>query len=182
MHSSTKYFGGHSDILGGALVTAKKDAFWEKIRNVQRIGGAVPSPTDCYYLTRSIRTLAYRMKGHASNAKALAEFLVSHGQVEKVYYPGLASHPNHAVAAQQMHGFGGMVSFTVKGGAAAADLLVSKLRFFANATSLGGVESLIERRAAVEGPNTTTPENLLRVSVGLEHIDDLIEDMKQALG
>uniref|UniRef100_UPI004047B811 trans-sulfuration enzyme family protein n=1 Tax=Algoriphagus sp. TaxID=1872435 RepID=UPI004047B811 len=182
MHSSTKYFGGHSDILGGALVTAKKDAFWEKIRNVQRIGGAVPSPTDCYYLTRSIRTLAYRMKGHASNAKALAEFLVSHAQVEKVFYPGLATHPNHAVAAKQMHGFGGMVSFTVKGGAAAADRVVSKLRFFANATSLGGVESLIERRAAVEGPNTTTPENLLRVSVGLEHIDDLIDDMKEALG
>ena len=182
MHSSTKYFGGHSDILGGALITAKKDAFWEKIRNVQRIGGAVPSPTDCYYLTRSIRTLAYRMKGHASNAKALVEFLVNHPQVEKVFYPGLATHANHAVAAKQMHGFGGMVSFTVKGGAEAADRLVSKLHYFANATSLGGVESLIERRAAVEGPNTTTPPNLLRVSVGLEHIDDLIDDMNQALG
>lgn len=182
MHSSTKYLGGHSDILGGALITAKKDAFWEKIRKVQHLGGAVPSPSDCYWLSRSIRTLAYRMKGHASNAKALAEFLVSHTQVEKVYYPGLSSHLNHAVAAKQMHGFGGMVSFTVKGGAAEADRLVSKLRLFANATSLGGVESLIERRAAVEGPNTTTPDNLLRVSVGLEHIDDLIADMKQALG
>jgi cystathionine gamma-synthase len=182
MHSSTKYFGGHSDILGGALVTAKKDAFWEKIRNVQRIGGAVPSPTDCYYLTRSIRTLAYRMKGHAEHARLLANFLLAHPQVEKVYYPGLASHPNHAVAASQMHGFGGMLSFTVKGSAADADRVLSKLHYFANATSLGGVESLIERRAAVEGPNTTTPENLLRVSVGLEHIDDLIEDMRQALG
>ena len=108
--------------------------------------------------------------------------LVNHPQVEKVFYPGLATHANHAVAAKQMHGFGGMVSFMVKGGAEAADRLVSKLRYFANATSLGGVESLIERRAAVEGPNTTTPENLLRVSVGLEHIDDLIEDMNQALG
>jgi cystathionine gamma-synthase len=182
MHSSTKYFGGHSDILGGALITAKKDAFWEKIRNVQRIGGAVPSPTDCYYLTRSIRTLAYRMKGHAEHARLLANFLLAHPQVEEVFYPGLSSHLNHAVAASQMHGFGGMVSFTVKGSAAEADRVVSKLRFFANATSLGGVESLIERRAAVEGPNTTTPENLLRVSVGLEHIDDLIEDMRQALG
>lgn len=182
MHSSTKYFGGHSDILGGALVTAKMDEFWEKIRMVQHVGGAVPSPTDCYYLTRSIRTLAYRMRGHAANAKALAEFLTTHAHVEKVYYPGLTSHLNHEVAAKQMHDFGGMVSFTVKGGADAADRVVSKLRFFANATSLGGVESLIERRAAVEGPNTTTPENLLRVSVGLEHVDDLIADMKQALG
>jgi cystathionine gamma-synthase len=122
------------------------------------------------------------MKGHAEHARLLANFLESHPQVERVYYPGLASHPNHAVAASQMHGFGGMVSFTVKGFAADADRVVSKLHYFANATSLGGVESLIERRAAVEGPNTTTPENLLRVSVGLEHIDDLIADMKQALG
>lgn len=181
MHSSTKYFGGHSDILGGALITKTKDAFWEKVRTVQRVGGAVPSPMDCYLLCRSIRTLAYRMKGHAEHAMILAEFLLSHPKVEKVYYPGLKSHPNHAVAASQMSGFGGIVSFTVKGGAEEADRVVSKLHYFANATSLGGVESLIERRAAVEGPNTLTPPNLLRVSVGLEHTDDLLEDMAQAL-
>ncbi|MFN5337355.1 MAG: trans-sulfuration enzyme family protein [Bacteroidota bacterium] len=182
MHSSTKYLGGHSDLLGGALVTKKKDAFWEKIRKVQHLGGAVPSPSDCYWLTRSIRTLAYRMKGHAEHAQRIAEFLDKHPQVEKVFYPGLSSHEGHKIAAKQMKGFGGMVSFTVKGGAEEADRLVTKLKFFVNATSLGGVESLIERRAAVEGPHTTTPANLLRVSVGLEHPDDLLEDLAQALG
>ncbi|PZV84686.1 cystathionine gamma-synthase [Algoriphagus aquaeductus] len=182
MHSSTKYFGGHSDILGGALVTKKRDAFWEKVRTVQKVGGAVPAPLDCYLLTRSIRTLAYRMKGHAEHAMILAEFLLSHPRVERVYYPGLKSHPGHQIAAGQMSGFGGIVSFTVKGDASTAEKVVSKLHLFANATSLGGVESLIERRAAVEGPDTKTPQNLLRVSVGLEHTDDLLKDMNQALG
>lgn len=181
MHSSTKFFGGHSDVLGGILVTKEKDGFWEKIRTVQRIGGAVPSPMDCYLLCRSIRTLAYRMKGHAEHAMILADFLQNHPKIEKVFYPGLKSHPGHEVAASQMSGFGGIVSFMVKGGAAEADQLVSKLRFFANATSLGGVESLIERRAAVEGPTSKTPPNLLRVSVGLEHTDDLLEDLAHAL-
>lgn len=182
MHSSTKYFGGHSDILGGILVTKEKNEFWDKIRNVQVIGGAVPSPNDCYWLTRSIRTLAYRMKGHAEHAMILAEFLMNHPKVEKVFYPGLKSHPGHGIAASQMSGFGGIVSFTVKGGAEEANQVVEKLQLFANATSLGGVESLIERRAAVEGPDTKTPQNLLRVSVGLEHTDDLLEDLNQALG
>ena len=182
MHSSTKYFGGHSDILGGALITKEATPFWEKIKTVQQVGGAVPSPFDSYLLCRSIRTLAYRMKGHAEHARILAEFLSSHPKVERVYYPGLKNHPGHEIAAAQMTGFGGMLSFTVKGGASEADAVVSKLRFFVNATSLGGVESLIERRAAIEGPNTKTPQNLLRVSVGLEHTDDLLEDLDQALG
>ncbi|GAB2492429.1 trans-sulfuration enzyme family protein [Algoriphagus taiwanensis] len=182
MHSSTKYFGGHSDILGGALVTKEKNEFWNKIRTVQRVGGAVPSPTDCYWLARSIRTLAYRMKGHAEHAMILAEFLLNHPKVERVFYPGLKSHKNHDIAVSQMSGFGGIVSFMVKGGAEEADRVVSRLHFFVNATSLGGVESLIERRAAVEGPDTLTPPNLLRVSVGLEHTDDLLEDLNQALG
>ncbi|GAB3235959.1 aminotransferase class I/II-fold pyridoxal phosphate-dependent enzyme [Algoriphagus aestuariicola] len=182
MHSSTKYFGGHSDILGGALIAKEKSDFWKKIRAVQHIGGAVPSPTDCYYLARSIRTLAYRMRGHAQHAMILADFLSQHPKVEKVFYPGLKKHPGHEIAAAQMSGFGGMLSFTVIGGAGEADAVVSKLQLFANATSLGGVESLVERRAAVEGPNTKTPQNLLRVSVGLEHTDDLLEDLAQALG
>ncbi|WP_026950899.1 trans-sulfuration enzyme family protein [Algoriphagus mannitolivorans] len=182
MHSSTKYFGGHSDILGGALVTKDSNEFWEKIRTVQKVGGAVPSPADCYWLTRSIRTLAYRMKGHAEHARILAEFLINHPKVERVFYPGLKNHKGHDIAAAQMSGFGGIVSFTVKGGAEEANQVVSKLELFANATSLGGVESLIERRAAVEGPDTKTPQNLLRVSVGLEHTDDLLEDLNQALG
>lgn len=181
MHSSTKYFGGHSDILGGALISKEVNPFWEKIKVVQRVGGAVPSPMDCYLLCRSIRTLAYRMKGHAEHAMILAEYLSNHPKVEKVFYPGLKAHPGHEIAASQMSGFGGIVSFMVKGEAADADRVVSKLHFFANATSLGGVESLIERRAAVEGPNTRTPPNLLRVSVGLEHTDDLLEDLAQAL-
>lgn len=181
MHSSTKYFGGHTDVLGGALVTKEINPFWEKIRMIQQVGGAVPSPFDCYLLCRSIRTLAYRMKGHAQHAMILAEFLMNHPKVEKVFYPGLKYHPGHEIAASQMTGFGGIISFTVKGGAAEADAVVSKLHFFANATSLGGVESLIERRAAVEGPYTQTPQNLLRVSVGLEHTDDLLEDLDRAL-
>jgi len=181
MHSSTKYFGGHSDILGGALITKELNPFWEKVKIVQRVGGAVPSPMDCYQLCRSIRTLAYRMKGHAEHATILAEYLSNHPNVEKVFYPGLKSHSGHAIAASQMSGFGGIVSFMVKGDAEKANEVVSKLRYFANATSLGGVESLIERRAAVEGPNTKTPQNLLRVSVGLEHTDDLLEDLAQAL-
>lgn len=181
MHSSTKYFGGHSDILGGALITKENDEFWEKVKNVQIGGGAVPSPMDCYYLCRSIKTLPYRMKGHAEHAMALANFLSNHKNVEDVFYPGLKKHPGHEIAARQMSGFGGIVSFLVKGGKDAADEVLSKLRFFTNATSLGGVESLIERRAASEGPDTKTPQNLIRVSVGLEHLDDLLEDMENAL-
>jgi cystathionine gamma-synthase len=180
MHSSTKFFGGHSDILGGVLITKKADKFWEKIRVVQRVGGAVPSPYDCYYLCRSIKTLPYRMKGHAEHAGILADFLTQHTGVERVYYPGLKSHTGHDIAAKQMTGFGGIVSFQVKGGATDADRLISKLKYFTNATSLGGVESLIERRAASEGPDTLTPQNLIRVSVGLEHLDDLLEDLDQA--
>ncbi|MDR7132179.1 cystathionine gamma-synthase [Algoriphagus sp. 4150] len=181
MHSSTKYFGGHSDILGGALITKETDEFWERVKNVQISGGAVPSPMDCYYLCRSIKTLPYRMKGHTEHAMALANFLSTHNAVEKVYYPGLKSHPGHPVAANQMTGFGGILSFQVKGDADDADRVISKLNYFTNATSIGGVESLIERRAASEGPNTLTPQNLIRVSVGLEHLYDLLEDMENAL-
>ncbi len=180
MHSSTKFFGGHSDILGGALITKEKNEFWEKVKNVQITGGAVPSPMDCYYLCRSIKTLPYRMKGHAEHAMAMANYLSTHAKVDKVYYPGLKTHPGHEIAAGQMSGFGGIVSFTVKAGAEAADLMLSKLEYFTNATSLGGVETLAERRAASEGPDTLTPQNLIRVSVGLEHLDDLLSDLDQA--
>lgn len=180
MHSSTKYFGGHSDILGGALITRKEDEFWERIRNVQITGGAVPSPFDCYYLTRSIKTLPYRMKAHAEHAGQIAAYLSQNPKVTDVFYPGLKSHKGHEVASSQMNGFGGMLSFLVKGNADDAEQLISRVKYFTNATSLGGVESLIERRAAVEGPNSLTPQNLIRVSVGLEHLDDLLEDLEQA--
>ncbi|HZY38840.1 MAG TPA: aminotransferase class V-fold PLP-dependent enzyme [Mucilaginibacter sp.] len=181
MHSATKYFGGHSDLTGGALITPVKDEWWTKIRQVQEMGGAVPSPLDCYLLARSIKTLPYRMRGHMHNAQLFAEFLVNHPKVEGVMYPGLPTHPQHEVAKSQMNGFGGMLSFTLKDGPEEAARVINRLKIFTRATSLGGVESLIEHRASVEGPDTKTPHNLLRVSVGLEHIDDLIADMTQAL-
>jgi len=182
MHSSTKYFGGHSDLMGGVLIIAEKNDWWTKIRQVQEMGGAIPSPMDCYYLVRSIKTLPYRMAGHAKNAQLLAEYLEKHPKVEKVLYPGLPSHPQYDIIKQQMTGFGGMLSILIKGGEEEAKRVINSLTLFAQATSLGGVESLIEHRAAVEGPDTKTPRNLLRVSVGLEHIDDLVADMEKALG
>ncbi|MCR8556809.1 PLP-dependent aspartate aminotransferase family protein [Mucilaginibacter sp. BJC16-A38] len=181
MHSTTKYFGGHSDLMGGALITKEKSDWWLKIRQVQEMGGAIPSPMDCYMLTRSIKTLPYRVRGHVHNAQLLAEYLEQHPKVEQVMYPGLTSHPQHAIAKEQMTAFGGMLSFTLKDGQDEARRVINGLKLFTKATSLGGVESLIEHRATVEGPDTKTPFNLLRVSVGLEHIDDLIEDMEQAL-
>jgi cystathionine gamma-synthase len=181
MHSATKYFGGHSDLMGGALITKEKSDWWSKIRQVQEMGGAIPSPMDCYMLARSIKTLPYRMRGHVHNAQLLAEFLEKHPKVGAVMYPGLQSHPQHAIAKEQMSAFGGMLSFTLKGGEAEVRRVINGLKIFTKATSLGGVESLIEHRATVEGPDTKTPFNLLRVSVGLEHIDDLIADLEQAL-
>lgn len=182
MHSSTKYIGGHSDVLGGILVTAAKTAFWDKIRNIQQIGGAVPSPFDCYLLLRSIKTLPYRMRGHAENGRALAQYLENHPKIDAVYYPGLPSHPQHEIAKKQMSGFGGMLSVLVSGDGDNAKRVVNTVKLFAQATSLGGVESLIEHRASVEGPDTKTPQNLIRISVGLEHIDDLKADLAAALG
>ncbi|GAB1462067.1 trans-sulfuration enzyme family protein [Pedobacter sp.] len=182
MHSTTKYIGGHSDVLGGSLTFAAKDEFWEKIKNIQETGGAVPSPFDCFLLLRSIKTLAYRIKGHCQNAEKLANYLNEHPKVATVFYPGLASHPQHEIAKKQMRGFGGMLSILTKGDADAARKVVNSVTIFSQATSLGGVESLIEHRASIEGPNTKTPQNLIRISVGLEHIDDLIADLEQALG
>ncbi|RVT97256.1 PLP-dependent transferase [Mucilaginibacter limnophilus] len=181
MHSATKYFGGHSDLMGGALITKEKTEWWEKIRQVQESGGAIPSPMDCYYLVRSIKTLPYRVRGHIQNAQLLAEHLEKHPKVEKVIYPGLASHPQYEVAKSQMKSFGGMLSFTIKGSEDDVRKVANSIQLFTQATSLGGVESLIEHRASVEGPDTKTPRNLLRVSVGLEHIDDLIADIDRAL-
>ncbi len=180
MHSSTKYFGGHSDVLGGALVCKEKNELWERIKNIQTLAGAVPSPFDCYMAVRGIKTLPYRMKGHANNARKIAEYLENHPQVEKVFYPGLPSHQDYNVAKSQMCGFSGMLSFTLKQGEHAAIKFANSLKLIIRATSLGGVESLIEHRASVEGPDTKTPFNLLRFSVGLESADDLIEDLEQA--
>lgn len=181
MHASTKYLGGHSDLLGGALVAATEDDFFARIRVIQNIGGAVPSPFDCWLLLRSLSTLPYRMAAHCDHAQRVAAFLAEHPRVAAVHYPGLPSHPGHAVAARQMRGFGGMLSIQVAGGMAQAMAVAAGVKLFTRATSLGGVESLIEHRASVEGPDSPTPVNLLRISVGLEHPDDLIADLDQAL-
>ena len=144
MHSCTKYFGGHSDLTGGILVTAVKDDWWLKIKQVQEMGGAVPSPMDCYLLTRSIKTLPYRMYGHVNNAQLLAAYLQKHPKVEQVMYPGLATHPQHDIAKTQMKSFGGMLSFCLEDGPEDAKRVINRLKLFTQATSLGGVESLIE--------------------------------------
>ena len=181
MHATTKYLGGHSDLLGGALILRTTGPLYDRIRTVQTLGGAVPSPFDCWLLLRSIRTLPYRMAAHSANAQRVAEFLAGHPAVAVVHYPGLASHPGHAIAARQMQRFGGMLSIQVHGGAPAAMAVAARVKLFTRATSLGGVESLIEHRASVEGPHTTTPPDLLRISIGLEHPDDLIADLDAAL-
>ncbi len=182
LHSTTKYLGGHSDLLGGAVVTRELSPIWERVRFLQANGGAVPAPFDCWLLLRGIQTLAYRVRAHAEHALLIAQFLACHPRIERVHYPGLETHPGHAVAVRQMRGFGGMLSIEVRGGEAAAMALAARLQIFTRATSLGGIESLIEHRASVEGPESKTPPSLLRVSVGLEHPDDLIADLKQALG
>ncbi|MFI4982310.1 MAG: trans-sulfuration enzyme family protein, partial [Nevskiales bacterium] len=181
MHSTTKYLGGHSDLLGGAVITREDDAFFARVRDFQAKAGAVPAPFDCWLLQRSIATLPYRVRAQAANAQQVAEFLVAQPRVAAVHYPGLAGHPGHALAASQMRSGGAMLSFQVRGGRDEALAVSAQVKLFTRATSLGGVESLIEHRASVEGPYTTTPENLLRVSVGLEHADDLVEDLRQAL-
>ena len=181
VHATTKYIGGHSDVLGGAVIAREKGATLDRIRHLQHVLGAVASPFDCWLVMRGLRTLPYRVRAHCENAMRVATYLASHAGVEAVHYPGLASDPGHAVAAAQMTGFGGLLSFEVKGGAPAAMAVAARCRLFTRATSFGGPESLIEHRASIEGPGTTTPQGLLRVSVGLEHPDDLIEDLAQAL-
>jgi cystathionine gamma-synthase len=181
MHSTTKYLGGHSDLTGGALVLPADDEWAARLRTLQQLGGAVPSAFDCWLLMRGIRSLAWRMRGHCENAARVAAFLAAHEAVDIVHYPGLAGDGGHAVAARQMAGFGGMVSVEVKGGAEAALGVVRRVKLFTAATSLGGTESLIEHRASVEGPESRTPPGLLRLSIGLEHAEDLVGDLDQAL-
>jgi cystathionine gamma-synthase len=181
MHSSTKYFGGHSDVIGGALITKEANEFFERIRNVQGTGGAVPSPFDSWLIHRGIRTLPWRMRAHCENAVRVAQFLSTHAAVEAVHYTGLTNHPGHAIAARQMSAFGAVLSFRVKAGREAAMRAAARTRLFVQATSLGGVESLIEHRASIKGEDPRTPQNLLRLSVGLENADDLTADLAEAL-
>jgi len=182
MHSGTKYLGGHSDVLGGILVLHEAGARLGRLQEFQSVGGGVPSPFDCWLILRSLATLPLRIRAQSASALAIARFLAAHGSVRDVHYPGLERHPGHALAERQMRGgYGAVVSFTVPGGAEQALDVVGRTSLFIRATSLGGVESLIEHRASVEGPETTTPPNLIRLSIGLEHVDDLIADLDQAL-
>ena len=181
-HSTTKYLGGHSDVQGGVLVFREAGELSQRAAYVRKIVGAVASPFNSWLVLRGLRTLACRVERQSSNALAVARFLETHPAVEAVHYPGLPSHAGHAIAKRQMSAFGGMLSFRARGGRDAAVRVASRVKVFVNATSLGGTESLIEHRASSEGPGSPTPPNLLRVSVGLEHPDDLVEDLAQALG
>jgi cystathionine gamma-synthase len=181
MHSTTKYLGGHSDVTGGAIITKTTTDFFARVREIQTTCGGVPSPFDCWLILRGMRSLPWRMRGHCENAVKIASWLANHARVEGVNYPALESHPGHEIAARQMSAFSGMLSFEVRGGREAAMGVAAKTKIFIQATSLGGVESLIEHRASIKGEDPKTPQGLLRLSVGLEHADDLIEDLAQAL-
>ena len=185
VHSTTKYLGGHSDVVGGFVAT-NDDATAERVRFVQNAVGAVPSPFDCYLVLRGVKTLAVRLDRHCANAATIADVLQHHPRVSDVHYPGLPDHPGHTVAARQMRAFGGMISFTVHGGREAALRAVSRTKLFTLAESLGAVESLIEHPAAmthasVAGSALQVPDDLVRLSVGIESIDDLVDDLRQAL-
>jgi cystathionine gamma-synthase len=181
MHSTTKYFGGHSDVLGGALVFAQRDDLYTRVAHRRHITGAVLAPFSAWLTLRGCRSLPARMALHCANARRLADFLAAHPAVDRVNFPGLATHPGHAIAVRQMTDYGAMLSIEVRGGREAALRVAGKLRLFTNATSLGGCESLVEHRASVEGGHPISPQDLLRISVGLEHVDDLIADWAQAL-
>lgn len=181
IHSSTKYFGGHSDVVGGTVVL-NNEKIAENIKAIQLLNGAVPSPFDCWLIARGIQTLYLRISKQDENAILLAKYLENHPKVEKVLYPGLESHPQHLLAKkQQKNGYGAMLSVLIKGSKEETFKISTNLHHFTSATSLGGVESLVEHRKSVEGPESNTPDNLLRISVGIEHMDDLISDWEQAL-
>lgn len=186
VHSSTKYLGGHSDTVGGAIITNDGDLH-ERLRFLQNATGPIPGPFDAYLTLRGIKTLALRMERHQQNAAMIARFLEDDPRVARVWYPGLPTDPGHAIARSQMSGFGGMISFTPTGGLEAAGSIVGRTRLFFLAESLGGVESLIEVPAvmthlSVEGTDLEVPEDLVRLSVGVEHVDDLLSDLDRALG
>ena len=183
MHSATKYLNGHSDIVGGVLITRDSATpLWQAVRAARGIGGAIIGPFEAWLLQRGLRTLHLRVRASSASAMTLAERLVIHPAVHTVRYPGLKSHPGHEIAARQMQGgFSGMMSIQIRGGEAAAIAATTKLQVFKRATSLGSVESLAEHRASVEGPSTTCPTDLIRLSVGVEHVEDLWRDLDQAL-
>lgn len=181
LHSSTKYLGGHSDLLGGALIHGAAFPHADRLRAIQTAGGAVPSPFDCWLLLRSISSLGVRVRAQAATAWTLAQRLGEHPAVDTVFHPLHPDHPQRDRAAKYLAGGGGLFAFTLRGGVDAAMATVAATRLFTRATSLGGVESLIEHRASIEGPGTRTPDSLVRLSIGLEHVEDLWADLSQAL-
>ena len=182
MHSATKYLNGHGDVVAGALAAAEADDFWRRVHSVRANGGAIPGSFEAWLLQRGMRTVYLRVRQASASALAIARHFEGHPALEAVLYPGLESHPDHDVACRQMdEGFGGMLSFRVRGGPEAALRVVNRCEVFIPATSLGGVESLIEHRFSIEGPSSPIPEDLLRLSVGIEAADDLIGDLEQAL-
>src|SRR5438105_5075927 len=183
MHSATKYLNGHADVIAGALATARDDELWQRIRYIRASGGAILGPFESWLLLRGMRTLHVRVAAVCVNAQTIAERLRQHPKLSHVLYPGLQSHPGHDVAVKQMQGgYGGMMSLRVRDGEAAAMSFVASLHVFKRATSLGSTESLVEHRASVEGPGTMCPTDLVRLSIGIEHVDDLIADLEGALG
>ena len=182
LHSTTKYLGGHGDVQGGALVFARSDGALPRIAEIRKLLGGVASPFSSWLVHRGLRTLVARMAAHSANAGVVARALEAHSRVAAVLYPGLPSHPGHAIAQKEMRDFGGMMSFRVKGGRARAIEVASRVRLFINAGSLGGPESLIQHAASVMHPADRIPDDLLRLSIGLEHPEDLVADLEQALG
>ncbi len=183
VHSATKYLNGHGDLVAGALATARDDELWQRVCDLRANAGAIPGTFEAWLLQRGMRTLFLRVQRCCDSAMRIAEHFVRNPRIEQVLYPGLPDHPGHAVARRQMHGgFGGMLSLRVRGGAAAALAAASRCRTFVRATSLGGVESLIEHRRTIEGPDSPVPDDLLRLSIGIEASEDLIADLQQALG
>ncbi len=183
MHSATKYLNGHTDVVAGALVTAKRDEFWERLAEIRALNGAILGPVEAWLLLRGMRTLPLRVERCCRSAQAIAERFARDPRVIEVQYPGLPSHPGHAIAARQMTGgFGGMLSIRIAGGESAAIATAARTQLWKRATSLGGVESLVEHRASVEGPESPAPPDLLRLSVGIEDPWDLIDDLHRALG
>lgn len=183
MHSATKYLNGHGDVVAGALLVREKNPFWERVCHVRAEGGAILGSFEAWLLARGMRTLFPRVRLASQGAMTLAQHFDGDARLEAVLYPGLPSHPGHAIAARQMHGgFGGMLSLRVKGGASAALAAAGRCKVFIRATSLGGVESLVEHRHSIEGPDSPIPEDLLRLSIGIESVDDLVADLEQALG
>jgi cystathionine beta-lyase/cystathionine gamma-synthase len=186
VHSTTKYLGGHSDVVGGAILTSEAEAY-QQLKFLQNAIGAVPGPLDCWLVLRGLKTLALRMERHCANARRLADFLAEHPAVARVHYPGLPNDPGYSLACRQMRDFGGMISFVLQGGEPAARRTASRTRLFTLAESLGGVESLIEHpasmtHASVAGSPLAVDPGLVRLSVGVEHVDDLLADLEQALG